>query len=164
MKPVPKPMDNKELTDESTIVYALRNLYADNFAVYYKSHTYHFNVEGPTFLQDHMLLEEIYTFLQESHDTLGELIRQMHKEAPPSLKVILDLTNITEAKTAKVPSKAMFNDLNNDFTAVHESGQWLFHAFDEAGYGGLNTAIGDYLKELSKLHWKIQATLGVSFK
>jgi len=151
-------------SNSSMVLMPLRNLFADNFTVYYKSHGYHFNVEGPTFAQDHALLEEIYNFLWESHDSLGEQIRQLDKPTLPSLKSILDNTEIIECNKLGETSKTMFTELCNDFELLHENAQSLFDIADEACYGGLNTFIGDYLKDLGKLHWKIKATIGKSFK
>jgi len=146
------------------LILPLRNLFADNFVVYYKSHGYHFNVEGPTFAQDHELLNEIYDFLWAQHDGLGEQLRQLDKPALPSLKAILDTTGINECNKLGESSKIMFTELCSDFESLIESAQGLFEISDEAGYGGLNTFIGDYLRDLSKLHWKVKATLGKSFK
>ena len=64
----------------------LTQLFADNFVTYFKSHSYHFNVDGPMFAQDHELLNEIYDFLWAQHDMLGEQIRQMDKEHHVLLK------------------------------------------------------------------------------
>jgi starvation-inducible DNA-binding protein len=151
-------------TNKDAIVSALRCLYADNFVTYYKSHGFHFNVEGPTFAQDHALLNEIYDFLYEQHDMLGEQIRQLDKPAPSSLKAILGITEITETASANMSSKSMFDDLTSDFEMLIRNGQWLYEAAGESGYGGLETLIGDYLKDLSKLNWKVKATLSRSFK
>jgi starvation-inducible DNA-binding protein len=147
-----------------SLVFPLRNLFADNFVVYYKSHGYHFNVEGPTFNQDHAFLEEIYSFLIEQHDGLGEQIRQLDKAAPSSLKAILDISEIHECLKIGETMKDMLTELNDDFDTLHRNAQWLFEASDAGSNGGLNTMIGDYIRGLSKLHWKIKATLNRSMK
>jgi len=158
---------NKEKTmmasDLNTIVSALRCLYADNFVTYYKSHGFHFNVEGNTFAQDHALLEEIYTYLWEQHDGLGEQIRQLDKPAPSSLKAVLGISEITETASANIPSKNIFEAVLEDFEMLVRNGQWLYDAAGESCYGALETFIGDYLTGLTKLRWKVKATLGRSF-
>jgi starvation-inducible DNA-binding protein len=148
------------MKDNQLMVSLLRKLYADNFTTYYKSHGFHFNVQGTMFSQDHGLLEEIYQFLWDQHDTIGEQIRQLDKAVLPSLADILDLTNIVECKKGKESSKEMFNELQQDFDTIMEVGQVIFEKSNS--YGGLNTLIGDYLKGLSKLNWKVKATLGRS--
>jgi len=151
-------------TKNGSLVPALRNLFADNFVVYYKSHGYHFNVEGPTFAQDHELLNEIYDFLWASHDTLGEQLRQMDKPAPSSLKAVLSLSEITECNTLDSTSKTMFSELTDDFDTLMRNAQWLYDTAGDSCCGGLETMLGDYLKDLSKLNWKVKATLNRSFK
>jgi starvation-inducible DNA-binding protein len=146
----------------TNLVFPLRNLYADNFVVYYKTHGYHFNVEGPTFAQDHELLNEIYDFLWAQHDMLGEQIRQLDKPAPSSLKAVLDISQITECTKLSETSKVMFTELCDDFETLIAGAQWLFENSEECG--GLNTFIGDYMRDLNKLHWKVKATIGKSMK
>jgi starvation-inducible DNA-binding protein len=153
----PQPKSNNLIT-------MLTQLYADNFVTYYKSHGYHFNVEGSTFAQDHALLEEIYDFLWAQHDMLGEQIRQMDKAVPCSLKDVLKMTEIIECDSPQKTSKEMFTWLNKDFDCLIEYAQTLYDDADLSSQGGLATLIGDYLKDLSKLNWKVKATLGKSFK
>jgi len=153
----PQPKSNSLITQ-------LTQLYADNFVTYYKSHGYHFNVEGPMFSQDHALLEEIYDFLWAQHDMLGEQIRQMDKAVPCSLKDVLKMSEIIECDSPQKTSKEMFTWLNKDFDCLIEYAQTLYDDADLSSQGGLATLIGDYLKDLSKLNWKVKATLGKSFK
>jgi len=153
----PQPKSNSLITQ-------LTELYANNFVTYYKSHGYHFNVEGPMFDQDHALLEEIYDFLWTQHDMLGEQIRQMDKAVPCSLKEVLKLTDIIECDSPQKTSKEMFTWLNKDFDCLIDYAQTLYDDADLSSQGGLATLIGDYIKDLSKLNWKVKATLGKSFK
>jgi len=153
----PQPKSNSLITQ-------LTQLYADNFVTYYKSHGYHFNVEGPMFAQGHALLEEIYDFLWAQHDMLGEQIRQMDKAVPCSLKDVLKMSEIIECDSPQKTSKEMFTWLNKDFDCLIEYAQTLYDDADLSSQGGLATLIGDYLKDLSKLNWKVKATIGKSFK
>jgi len=148
----------------SDLCTMLMQLFADNFVTYFKSHTYHFNVEGPMFAQDHALLQEIYEFLHEQHDGIGEQIRQLEKGTPCSLKELLKMTDIVECDSPKKPSKEMFTWLNQDFDYLCEHAQKIYDEADMQCYGGLATFVGDYIRDLSKLNWKIKATLGKSFK
>jgi starvation-inducible DNA-binding protein len=149
---------------DSDLCTMLMQLFADNFVTYFKSHTYHFNVEGPMFAQDHALLQEIYEFLHEQHDGIGEQIRQLNKGTPCSLKEVLSMTDMVECDSPKKPSKEMFTWLNEDFDLLCNSAQKIYDEADMECYGGLATFVGDYIRDLSKLNWKVRATLGKSFK
>jgi starvation-inducible DNA-binding protein len=154
----------KKMQNKNKIEAKLNTLFCDNFIVYYKSHGYHFNVEGPTFVQDHDLLNEIYDFLWEQHDVFGEQLRQMSCAAPTSLKSILTAGTVSECNKLGESSKTMFTELSEDFEALMRSAQDLYDEADMESCGGLATMLGDYLKALSKLHWKLKATIGKSFK
>jgi len=150
--------------NKDVIVSALRCLFADNFVVYYKSHGFHFNVQGPTFPQDHELLNEIYDFLWDNHDSLGEQLRQLDKPALTSLKAILSVTEIKEEAAVLDDSRKQFEALQEDFDMLLRNAQWIYEEAGKQGIGGLETYIGDYLKDLSKLNWKLKAILKRSLK
>jgi len=150
--------------NKDVIVSALRCLFADNFVVYYKSHGFHFNVQGPTFSQDHELLNEIYDFLWDNHDSLGEQLRQLDKPALTSLKAILSVTEIKEEAAVLDDSRKQFEALQEDFDMLLRNAQWIYEEAGKQGIGGLETYIGDYLKDLSKFNWKLKAILKRSIK
>lgn len=145
--------------NKDALVSALRCLFADNFVVYYKAHGFHFNVQGQTFSQDHALLNEIYDYLWDNHDSLGEQIRQLDKPAPTTLKSILAVSEIDEeTNVVDAPSKQL-EALTADFDTLLRNGQWVYEEAGRQCVGGLETFIGDYLSGLSKLNWKVKATL-----
>ena len=145
-------------------VPALRIWYADNFVVYYKAHAFHFNVQGPTFAQDHSLLEEVYDFMWDQHDVIGEQIRQEGKAVVPSLADILEISCITESTKTNVGSKQMFNELIEDIDTLMTRAQTVYNQAEGSDCGGVSTMAGDYLKALSKIQWKLKATNGDSIK
>jgi len=125
----------------------------------YKAHGFHFNVQGQTFSQDHALLQEIYDYLYDNHDSIGEQIRQLDKPAPTTLKSILSVSEIDEeASVVDLPNKQL-EALTDDFECLLRNGQWIYEEAGRQCVGGLETYIGDYLAGLSKLNWKIKATL-----
>ena len=144
------------------IVTALRNFHADNFLAYFKAHYYHFAVQGTTFAQDHGLLNEIYDFLWAAHDDIGEQIRQQDALPLSSMAAMIDSGCLSEAKSGSMPPAGMFGDLSKTFDVLCDQAQGMY-AMTEA-FGGLQTYLGDYLKDLSKLHWKIKATIGKSIE
>ena len=145
--------------NKDVLVSALRCLFADNFVVYYKSHGFHFNVQGQTFSQDHSLLNDIYDYLYENHDTLGEQLRQLDKPAPTSLKAILSISEIDEENKVVDNQTAQLEALASDFDTLLRNGQWVYEEAGRQSVGGLETYLGDYLAGLSKLNWKVKATL-----
>lgn len=143
------------------MINLLMDLYGSNFIVYFKSHVFHFNVQSGTFSQDHALLEEIYDFLWKQHDVLGELIRQQSIPVPVCLNDMIDLSSIScESKVVKAPG-LIYNVLVHDIQTLLNTARNLY---DKAEEGGVETVIGDYIRSLSKLQWKVKATLGTSYE
>ncbi|MEM1105024.1 MAG: DNA starvation/stationary phase protection protein [Pseudomonadota bacterium] len=63
---------------------ALRALLADTYALYLKTHGYHWNVTGPRFSELHGLFMEQYTELWQALDKIAERIRALGHFAPGS--------------------------------------------------------------------------------
>lgn len=148
----------------SAVFIPLQQLWTDNFLVYFKSHTFHFNVQGPTFGQDHALFQEIYEYLWDQHDVLGEQIRQMDKPVLTSLKSVMSASSVDEVEHKVMDTKSMLTDMCEEFDELIELAQSVYDRAESSGCGGLSTTIGDYLKGINKLAWKVKASLGRSIK
>ena len=64
---------------------ALRKNLADTFALYLKTHFFHWNVEGPDFVQYHTFLGDFYTAVWNQTDLIAEKIRMLGSYAPSNL-------------------------------------------------------------------------------
>lgn len=136
----------------------LVTLIANNFVVYFKSHVYHLNITGPNFPQYHALLQEVYDYLWENHDTLNEQLRQMGVMCPTSLKDYADETDFSLINKAK-SDKEMLKDLCEHLETLNEVAQILYNEVGSEGHGALETYIGDYMTGVSKLKWKVESSL-----
>lgn len=133
----------------------LTNLIADNFLVYFKAHTYHLNVIGPNFDQYHGLFKEAYDLLWEWHDGLSEQLRMGGDMFKLTLMDICKTADIKDnAPGASV--QAMFQSLSTDLDALLIEAEALYASSPPA----LETVIGDYCAAITKMKWKISATLG----
>jgi starvation-inducible DNA-binding protein len=61
---------------------ALAQVLADNYALYQKTHSYHWNVTGPRFRELHLMFEEQYNALWTATDELAERMRSLGALAP----------------------------------------------------------------------------------
>lgn len=66
----------------ATVADALAQVLADNYALYQKTHSYHWNVTGPRFRELHLMFEEQYNALWTATDELAERIRSLGALAP----------------------------------------------------------------------------------
>ncbi|MEO1748801.1 MAG: DNA starvation/stationary phase protection protein, partial [Pseudomonadota bacterium] len=82
--------------DPETIAKALQDILADTYRLMFKTHAYHWNVEGPLFFSLHKLTEEQYENLFSAADTLAERIRALGQLAPSNLSTILSSSVIKD--------------------------------------------------------------------
>lgn len=85
-----------ELTDaeRAKLAKGLREVLADTYALYVKTHGYHWNVSGPSFRSLHLMFEEQYNDLWMSLDTIAERLRAIGERAPGSTEAILEHASI----------------------------------------------------------------------
>jgi starvation-inducible DNA-binding protein len=145
------------------VLLLIRSLYATNFVTYYKTHAFHFNVEGKNFSQDHEFLNELYDFLWKESDNIGEQIRQLNKATPTTLKSLIEMSS-TEEDTLITTPEDMYMCLSKDLQSLIDIGNDLYKAAGSCNCYALETYIGDYLTGVSKYKWMIDATLKRSIK
>lgn len=85
---------------------ALEKLLAESYTLYLKTHNFHWNVTGPSFLSLHQLFEEQYTELAAAVDEIAERIRATGQLAPGSYTEFAELSDIQEALGAEAPREA----------------------------------------------------------
>src|SRR5512147_1230231 len=84
--------------DREKVADALSRLLADTYALYLKTHNFHWNVEGPMFNTLHLMFMEQYTELWNALDAIAERIRALGFPAPGSYKAFAKLSSIEETE------------------------------------------------------------------
>lgn len=131
------------------LIDTLRKVISDAYLLYFKAHSYHWNIEGPDFAQYHEFLGEYYEEVFASIDTYAELIRTLDQYAPTSLKRLVDMSEIVEADgipDAITMLKTIRKD-NDQFLAA------LVKAYDEAEKAA-EFGISNYLQDRIQAHEK----------
>src|ERR671915_2478414 len=80
----------------AAIVGGLSKLLADSYVVYLKTHSFHWNVEGPMFQTLHQMFMEQYTETWNAIDLIAERIRSLGEYAPGTYKEYARLASIQE--------------------------------------------------------------------
>ncbi len=135
---------------------ALREALADTFVMYFKAHSYHWNVEGPDFQQYHNFLGDLYEELHGAVDTIAEHIRAMDYYAPTSLSLILDNTKINEQAGLK-PAVEMIKELAADNSMVLASLYVAYKLAEDNTELGLANFIQDRIDIHQKHGWMLKA-------
>jgi starvation-inducible DNA-binding protein len=97
------------------IASGLSHVLADSYALYLKTHNFHWNVEGPRFRDLHLMFEEQYTELAGAVDLIAERIRALGQYAPGSFG---QFTRLASIKDAEGVPKA--EDMVKQLAADHE--------------------------------------------
>jgi starvation-inducible DNA-binding protein len=110
---------------------ALEQVLTDTYALYAKTHGYHWNVEGPRFSQLHTLFETQYRELWAALDVMAERIRALGHYAP-SGESIAGKT-VIKADNAVPDEDSMLANLASGNEAVVKSAREALVAAEEAG-------------------------------
>lgn len=138
------------------MVDTLKKVISESYVLYFKAHTFHWNVEGPDFAQYHKFLRKFYEEVFDSIDTYAELIRTLDQYAPLSLGRLISMSDIKETDTlpdAVGMLKAIKAD-NDKFLAT------LVTAYDEAEKAsefGISNYIQDRIQAHEKHAWMLRA-------
>jgi len=138
------------------IADTLRKVISDSYILYFKAHTYHWNVEGSDFQQYHSFLGNFYEDVFKSIDSFAELIRTLDEYAPTSLNKLLSTSEIQEADG--VPDAVnMLRTIKRDndiFLSV------LVQAYDEAEKAsefGISNFLQDRIQAHEKHAWMLRS-------
>ncbi len=117
---------NKEITNAAAV------LLADSYALYLKTHNYHWNVTGPMFNSLHTMFEVQYDELALAVDEVAERIKALGAYAPGSFSEFAALTSLDEAVQG-AKAVEMIEQLAADQLKVVAAAQALGRIADEAG-------------------------------
>jgi len=113
---------------------AIKVLLANATVMYYKTHQFHWNVEGIEFTQYHTFFEEIYTDVYNSVDPIAELLRKLDDYAPVSIDELYKYKTLEEETTRVVllsdilaklieANEEVLRSLNKVFTIANDNKQ-----------------------------------------
>jgi starvation-inducible DNA-binding protein len=133
-----------------------KQAFADSFLFYLQAHYYHWNVEGPDFVQYHDFLGETYQQLFAAVDVLAEEVRALDSYAPAAHRMLMELTKIQDDNT--IPGALeMMRRLQQDNDTVMEGIVTAYMSADAAGELGLANLLQDRLDIHKKLNWMLRS-------
>ena len=156
---MPEPPEASDDPTAETLIASLKVTLADVFAMYVKSSYFHWNIEGPDFVQYHGLLGEIYEDIQGSIDPIAENIRKLGGYAPGSFSRYQELTVIPEASKAIPPAMDMLREIYNDLGTLIASNERSYELAEMNHEHGISNFLGERDGILKKHRWFLRATL-----
>jgi len=140
------------------LIELMKKVLADTFAFRLKAQYYHWNVEGPDFMQYHGLFSDLYTAADGNIDTIAEHIRALGAYAPGSLGRYQELTVIQDENT--IPDAwEMINRIAEDNKKLHAGLMAAHRVADELGQRGVVNFLEGLIDANEKTQWMLRSTL-----
>jgi starvation-inducible DNA-binding protein len=131
------------------LIEQMKVILGTNFGLYFKAHTFHWNVEGPDFAQYHGFLGDFYESVFDQTDTIAEHIRALGSYAPTTLARMMELSKVNDLVAIPSPL-VMMSELasdNDKYIVELRAGIALADAADEP-------AVGNFLQDIMDAHQK----------
>ena len=140
---------------DTKIAGGLARLLADTYAVYLKTHGYHWNVRGPAFASLHTLFMTQYTEMWTAIDEIAERIRALGELAPQGYAAFGNLTSIRDGDPTKT-AEEMLRELVADNEALIATAKAARDGADD-----VTAAVIDARVQAHEKHaWMLRASLG----
>ena len=158
MKVVPKAEKVQTGVDNAkALAGALSGAVADTYRLIFKTHAYHWNVEGPLFYSVHHLTDAQYNEMFPAADELAERIRAIGQLAPHALADVMKLSVVKDL-TSLPSTLEMVEDLAQDHAAVAVR----FHELIKLADDNNDPVTADLATRRSAFHeqaaWMLRAT------
>ncbi len=140
------------------LIEQMKRILGTNFGLYFKSHSFHWNIEGPNFNDYHAFLGAFYAAVWANTDLIAEKIRMLDSYAPTTLPRMLELSDVPD--TENVPSAlAMLSQLkqDNDRFIIHLRAGIV--AADQADEPAISNFLQDLLDQHQKHAWMLRSLI-----
>ena len=131
---------------------------ANTFVMYFKAHSYHWNVEGMFFPQLHEFFGDLYGDYYDAVDSIAEEIRALGEYAPRSLDELFKSKTVDADNVAKEP-KEMIADLLIGNNQTTETLNKLFDELTAAKKQGFANFVADRIDKQEKHAWMLKSLL-----
>jgi starvation-inducible DNA-binding protein len=139
---------------ENRTADGLSKLLADTYAVYLKTHGYHWNVRGPNFGSLHALFMTQYTEMWNAIDLVAERIRALGAYAPQGYGSFGQLSSIKDGNPES-NAEAMLKELAADHATLVATAKAARDGADEV----TASLIDDRIEAHEKHAWMLRASL-----
>ena len=146
------------MPEADAVADALTKVLADSYAIYFKTHAFHWNVTGPTFFSLHEMFGAQYNEIWTALDTIAERIRALGGTPPSGPAALGRLASIADAK-GNLEAIAMVRELYEGNQAALKTIKAALAAAEKAG----DQASVDLMVERTDAHdkhsWMLKSSL-----
>lgn len=140
------------------LINILKQLLADNIALKFKAHGYHWNVESDDFPQFHAFFSGIYEDFDEATDVYAEWLRIFKSYSPYRLTDFFDMSSVGEPVIVGDPQPMLadlYSEIEMHIEKLIEAGK-IANANDQFG---LANFFADRQTASQKFCWQIRASM-----
>ena len=137
---------------------SMKIVLANTFAMYFKAHGHHWNVEGKDFSQLHDFFANLYRELFAAVDQIAEQIRALDDYAPYGLDTMSSIATIKDSSFNGDNIPLMLQDLMEANASVIEALNAAHKLAEAEGNRGLVNHIEGRLDIHAKHAWMLRAT------
>lgn len=142
---------------DDKLIQAAKVAFASEFSFYIKAHGFHWNVEGPDFLEYHDLFGKIYEEVYSSIDTFAEKIRSLGTFVPASYSRFDMLTKVGD-ETEILPKDAMVQELLLDNEKMVKILKYTYDQAEAAGEHGFSNFLAERMDAHRTHGWMLRAS------
>ncbi len=140
------------------IVDGLGRILADTFVLYFKTHSFHWNVEGDRFGQLHEMFSVQYLEMWNITDDIAERIRALGAYAPNSYRTLLKEASLQE-QSETLKADDMVAELAQDHQKIVETIHPVLRVAAEAGDEVTAGLLTDRINVHEKTAWMLNSLL-----
>lgn len=137
----------------------LRLLLADVFALYMKTRSFHWHVQGPHFREYHLLFDEQASELLAITDEIAERARKLGQSSILSIEQIALLKSIDGAERADVEARDMLQCLADDNAALCAAMRRAHATASDGGDVATTSLLENWIDQAENRIWFLESTL-----
>lgn len=138
------------------LIQQMKVILGTNFGLYFKSHSFHWNIEGSDFVQYHTFLGDFYTQIWGNTDLIAEKVRMLGAYSPTGLSRMIELSAVEE--TDAIPSAlSMFDELRADNDKMITQIKAGIVLADDANEPAISNFLQDLLDQHQKHAWFLRS-------
>ncbi|HMG82975.1 MAG TPA: DNA starvation/stationary phase protection protein [Ferruginibacter sp.] len=143
--------------NSKAVALELNKLLANEVVLYTKTRNYHWNIESPSFMEVHKLLEGQYGELEEMIDSVAERIRSIGHYAEGRLVDFLKLTSLLEPDNTTNQKVQLKNLLDDHETIIRELRALITKFADEYKDLGSSDFVTGLIGKHEKTAWILRS-------
>lgn len=136
---------------------ALTAVFADTYALYFRTHAFHWNVTGPNFHALHAMFEVQYREMWAALDTLAERIRALGAFAPANGEALAGLASIGEVDEARPGPERMIRILLEGHEALIRNTRRALSTVSDANDAASEDLLTQRIDIHEKTAWMLRA-------